>query len=76
MPDLDVALLRSVPVPAAITEVAGCSCGGLDWHKQDCTIWSTPADDAIAAVEAARRRVREYGDELNRQLRAALGGLA
>lgn len=64
--------LPSIPVPASVSAVAGCSCGGLDWHREDCAIWSVAPDEALAAVEDARRRLREFGEDLNRQLHAAL----
>jgi hypothetical protein len=58
----------SIPVPAAVTAVAGCSCGGLDWHDPKCTIWSVPAAEAAAAIGDAHQRLREHTDDLNRQL--------
>jgi hypothetical protein len=44
-------------------------------HVIDCTIWSLPYDRRVAATEAAKRRLQEHVDGLNRRLRAALGGL-
>lgn len=66
--------LPSIPVPASVTAVAGCSCGGLDLHEQGCTIWAVAPAEAMAALDDARRRLREHTDDLNRQLRAALDG--
>ncbi len=60
------------PVPPSVTAVAGCSCGGLEWHAQDCTIWTVPPDEAMNALGNARRRLREHTEDLNRQLHAAL----
>lgn len=68
--------LPSIPTPASVTAVAGCSCGGsIDLHREDCGIWSLPPAEALAAVDDTHRRVREHCDELNRQLHAALGRL-
>jgi hypothetical protein len=55
------------------TSVTGCSCsGGMEWHTQDCAIWSMPPAQALAAVEDARQRVRDHTAELNRRLAAQL----
>lgn len=72
-PDEFLLSLPTIPVPSSVSAVTGCSCGGLDWHKPDCTIWSAPAAEAMAALGDAHRRLREHTDELNRQLHAALG---
>jgi hypothetical protein len=63
----------SIPVPASVTTVAGCTCGGsMEWHTQDCGIWSLPRAEAMAAIDDARQRLRDGVDDLNRQLQAAL----
>ena len=68
--------LPAIPVPASVTAVVGCCCGGLDWHAQDCAIWTVSPAEAMAALDDARQRLREYTDNLNRQLRAALENAA
>jgi hypothetical protein len=60
--------LRTIPVPPEVTAVAGCNCGGLEWHREDCTIWSVPADAAMAAVDAALAREQAFSAELNAKL--------
>ncbi len=68
--------LPSVPAPASVTAVAGCTCGGsIDLHREDCGIWSLPAAEALAAIDDTHRRVAEHCDTINRQLRPALGRL-
>lgn len=73
--------LRSIPVPAEVTAVTGCTCGGLQWHRAQtiydppgsgCAIWEQPHEQAQAAVDAALDREREWGAALNAKLRAAL----
>lgn len=75
-PDGFLLSLPSIPVPASVTAVAGCTCGGLDLHEQRCGIWSVPHAEALAAIDDARSRIREHTDALNRQLHAALGRLS
>lgn len=65
--------LRSIPVPPEVTAVAGCDCGGLDWHRDICTIWGVPHANAIAAVANAKDRKRAFTDALNVRLHEALG---
>src|SRR5260370_11035373 len=48
--------LRDAPVPAEVTRVEGCDCGGMEWHREDCSIWSMPYDDVRAAVDVAQAR--------------------
>ena len=50
--------------------VAGCSCGGLQWHTQECSIWSMDRAEALAAIDAAEAVVRRHGEMLNDRLRA------
>jgi hypothetical protein len=66
--------LRTIPVPQEVTRVDGCDCGGLQWHREDCTIWGVPVAEAKAAVDAAQEREASFTAELNAKLRAALGG--
>ena len=75
--------LRSIPVPAEVTAVAGCNCGGLEYHRvqsiydppgSGCSIWSLPHDEAQAAIDAALGREQAFGDGLNAKLREALAG--
>jgi hypothetical protein len=67
--------LPTIPVPPELSHVDGCSCSGLDWHLQDCTIFSVPADQAMAAIAAAHQRMRDHADRLTRQLHAELATL-
>jgi hypothetical protein len=64
-----------MPVPPEVTRVDGCSCGGLDWHLQDCTIFSVPVGRAKEAIAATHQRLRDHTEELNRQLHAELAAL-
>ena len=50
--------------------VAGCSCGGLQWHTMDCDIWLLGCDQALQAITDAEARVRAHTDMLNARLRA------
>jgi hypothetical protein len=50
--------------------VAGCSCGGLHWHAMGCTLLALPAEERVAAIEAAEQVTRAYCDALNARLRA------
>jgi hypothetical protein len=63
--------LRNIPVPAEVTRVEGCDCGGLEWHRTDCALFSLPYADQVAAVDAARDRVASSTAELNARLRQA-----
>lgn len=55
--------------------VAGCSCGGLYWHRapgygvEACTLWSLPRAQALAAIEDAEAVVKRHGEMLNGMLR-------
>jgi hypothetical protein len=53
--------------------VAGCSCGGLQWHAEECTIWSLDRGKALAAIEDAEAVVRRHTEWLNAQLAAWQG---
>ena len=61
------------PVPGGVTAVAGCDCGGLQFHTDWCTLWDVPADVAIAAIDAAEGRLRQYTADLNTALRGRSG---
>lgn len=67
--------LPVVPTPPEVTRVEGCSCKGIDWHVHDCTIFSVPPEQAMAAIAAAHRRIQDHTDALNRQLHAELAAL-
>jgi hypothetical protein len=64
--------LRTIEVPREVIQVKGCSCGGLEWHVEGCSIWRLPRDQALAAIDSARAREQAFGDELNRKLRESL----
>lgn len=66
--------LQPSPVPAEVTRVDGCSCGGLTMHEERCTIFSLPYADGLAAIDAAQARLREYTASLNASLDASLSG--
>lgn len=68
--------LPVIPTPPEVSRVEGCSCKGLDWHLQDCTIFAVPRDQAQAAIAAAHQRLREHTDALNRQLHAEIAAVA
>ena len=72
--------LRNIPVPAEVTRVEGCTCGGLEWHRAQtgydppgtgCAIWSLLHEQVQQAVDDALAREREFGVALNAALRAA-----
>ena len=74
--------LRNIPVPAEVTAVQGCTCGGLEWHRaasnwwpptSACAIWSLPPEQTQAAIAAARDRLAASTATLNDKLRNALG---
>ncbi|MEU3282895.1 hypothetical protein [Streptomyces antibioticus] len=67
--------LRSMPVPPEVARVDGCSCNGVDWHLEDCTIFAVPKEQAAAAVAAAHQRMQDHADALTRQLHAELAAL-
>jgi hypothetical protein len=73
--------LRNIEVPREVTAVAGCTCGGMTFHRTQtnyeppgsgCALWSLPPEQARAAVEAAEDRLCAFTDSLNVKLRAAL----
>jgi hypothetical protein len=64
--------LRNAPVPAEVTRVEGCDCGGLEWHRTGCALYSLPYEDAVAAVDDALAREAAFGAALNARLRQAL----
>jgi hypothetical protein len=64
--------LRCIDTPPELTRVDGCDCGGLTWHREDCTIWDLPAPIRFDAVYAALAREREFTDALNARLREVL----
>jgi hypothetical protein len=71
--------LRTIEVPREVTQVSGCDCGGLDWHRAadalhpGCSIWRIPHDQAMAAIDDAHERDRAFTAALNARLRIALG---
>lgn len=70
--DAELLSLPSIPVPPEVSRVEGCTCGGLDWHRQDCTIFGLPEGQRAVAVDAAHQRLRDHTADLNRRLQAAL----
>ena len=71
--------LRNIPVLPEVSAVAGCDCGGLDWHRAEafgqpgCSIWALPPEEQRAAIDAAHARLDAFTESLNAGLRAALG---
>lgn len=68
--------LPTVTPPPEISRVDGCSCGGLDWHLKECTIFTVSHGEAKEAVAAAHQRLRDFSDGLTRQLRAEVAASA
>jgi hypothetical protein len=74
--------LRTIPVPREVTQVDGCDCGGIEWHRMDgpygpaCSIWSVPHEQAMAAIAASNERERQFGEALNAKLREAPSALS
>jgi hypothetical protein len=50
--------------------VAGCSCGGLQWHAEGCTLLQVDRETALAAIADAERVARAHTDWLNSTWRA------
>jgi hypothetical protein len=50
--------------------VAGCSCGGLQWHAEGCTLFAMDRETALAAIADAEAVVRAHTDWLNTIWRA------
>lgn len=48
--------------------VAGCSCGGLQWHAEGCTLFSLEPERALAAIADAEAVVKRHGEMLNGML--------
>jgi hypothetical protein len=73
--------LRAIPVPLEVSEVAGCDCGGAEWHRSgslsgpECSIWSLPEAERLAAITAAQGRLSAYTAALNARLHEQLGTL-
>jgi hypothetical protein len=73
--------LRTIPVPREVSAVAGCDCGGVEWHRAPdglnpgCSIWRVDHSVAVAAINDAHARERAFTDSLNARLRAALTAL-
>jgi hypothetical protein len=68
--------LRWIPVPAAVTSVQGCDCGGFMFHRTDCSLFSLPTEQARAAVEKAEDELAAHVAALNEGLRTALAAYA
>lgn len=70
--------LRTIPVPAEVSAVDGCDCGGLVWHRADvpgqvgCSIWRLTPESREAAIGGAHIRLDAFTASLNTRLRAAL----
>ncbi|MGW9399368.1 hypothetical protein [Streptomyces sp. NPDC055642] len=67
--------LPVIPTPPEVAHVEGCSCNGLDWHLENCTIFTVPKEEAKEAIAAAHQRLQEHTDALNRQLHSELAAL-
>jgi hypothetical protein len=72
--------LRSIDVPPEVSRVAGCDCGGLQWHRASswdnphgCSIWDMPPEEAQAAIDDALAREQAFTAALNAKLRASSG---
>lgn len=67
--------LRTIGVPREVTSVAGCDCGGLQWHRAadwrgpGCSIWNEAHEARMAAVDDAERHLRIFTAGLNAQVR-------
>jgi hypothetical protein len=64
-----------IPVPREVTAVAGCDCGGMQWHRAasnwsgpGCSIWGLPPGEAAVAVDDAEARLAAYTAALNSAL--------
>ncbi|MCX4809037.1 hypothetical protein OG601_47110 [Streptomyces sp. NBC_01239] len=66
--------LPNIPTPPEAFRVEGCSCGGLDLHPKDCTIFSLPSGRIQDAIAAVSQRQRERAAALTRQRMRTVGG--
>lgn len=60
-------------IPASVTAVHGCDCGGVTMHRTDCTIFAVPTADRAALVTDAEGRIQDWVDRLN-ATRGGAGG--
>lgn len=69
--------LRTIEVPAELTRVDGCNCGGLSFHRMPhmghpgCSLLARSRDAQLAAIDAALERVSGFTKALNEELREA-----
>lgn len=66
--------LPGIPTPPEAFRVEGCSCGGLDLHPKDCTIFTLPSKQIQEAIAVVSQRQRERAMTLTRQRMRAAGG--
>lgn len=57
-----------IHVPPEVARVEGCDCGGLEYHRDSCSIFALGSAERLAAVDAAQARLREYTATLNTRL--------
>lgn len=59
------AAVSGQPIPAEVTRVQGCDCGGLNMHRTDCAVWRLDHEQVVANTEAARARLADHMATLN-----------
>lgn len=60
-------------IPAEVTAVRGCDCGGLSFHTTTCSLGRLPYEVALAAVDEAIARTDDWCRALPLARRSAQG---
>lgn len=50
----------AAPIPAGVSQVEGCNCGGVTRHRTDCSLWEMGDEQAAAAISDAEARITAY----------------
>ncbi len=70
MTDLNFDPLNPPQLSREDLRVDGCSCGGIQLHTKECSIWSMDREAALAAIDDAEARAKAHTDMLNAKVRA------
>lgn len=47
-------------IPRSVYRVPGCDCGGLRWHRQDCTLRDLPREQQLENIKTGETCLRNY----------------
>lgn len=72
---LDPWAQSSRPIPKSVNRVDGCNCGGIEWHRVDCSITGLDRAQALANIDGVNERSAAYCAEINRIRRSTTGVL-